>query len=180
MKTTFVSISMLFVVACGTGASENGSGHAAIHQPTSDSPAVAPTAPTPVQQPQTAVVEVVPTPPQQQPVVQEPNAVVQEPNTVKPDTNPNHLKVDPVTGKYDYRYGVWSAGPVLTSTGECAHLHGAAWGYADGKVGPFPAAIDADGNLSWKAPNYSEIAKPDGTGAITLEDGTVCAIVVTP
>ncbi len=120
MKTRLASVLFVSLAACGTGASQ-------VKTTGTDEPVVVAGVPVPEEQPPVAAQE----PPTQQAPDQDSNVVVaQQPNvaaTPDPnDTNPDKLQVDPVTGKYDYRYGGWTAGVVgIPSYEPCGRIHGA-------------------------------------------------------
>jgi hypothetical protein len=126
---------------------------------------------------------------QQAPAPQEPNIVTQEPNTAIQETNPNHLKVDPVTGKYDFRYGLWTVGlktPTLPSDLPCGGLHGAALGFQTESGGYSivgnAVTVSADGCFAWTWENGdTEVLRPDGTGAyVFTQQNVTCILQVAP
>jgi hypothetical protein len=126
-------------------------------------------------------------------VVQNQNTIdsntVQNPNQDPNDTNPDHLQINPVTGKYDYRYGTWSVGPKPrfpeddpANPSPCRAIHGAALSFPDMKVAGSPVTLSKLGGVSWVWSNGNvESWNADGDGSFTFVDSQVtCLLYIRP
>jgi len=197
MKTLSVTLLFAILTACGTATSpsnaQDGAGTPQANEPTANAAPAQQNAPTAIQPAPEPTVTA-----QQQPqepnvaIAQEPNTVASNPNTVptpEVTNNPNHLQINPVTGKYDFRYGTWTNGlakPLLPSDAPCGGIHGGAIKLeANGStytVVGSPVTFSAAGSISWVWSNGNvETWDADGSGTYLFADQNVsCVLKITP